>query len=84
MENQFVSEQNRFAIISGLILLVGCLGGLTVGMGAINNVFTLMLVVFPTMTTLSLLLAVAPMVWIARVALATVFVDAVSLVYFLL
>jgi hypothetical protein len=53
-------------------------------MGAINNVFTLMLVVFPTMTTLSLLLAVAPMVWIARVALATVFVDAVLLVYFLL
>jgi hypothetical protein len=30
-------EFNRFGFISAIILIVGCLGGLTVGMGAIEN-----------------------------------------------
>ncbi|MFM7565661.1 MAG: hypothetical protein ACKO4K_02825 [Flavobacteriales bacterium] len=84
MKHQALSEHNRFALISGLILVVGCLGGLTVGMGAIRHVFTLMLVVFPTMITLSLLLAVAPMGWILRAAFVTITIDILLLGYFLL
>jgi hypothetical protein len=51
------------------------LGGIAVGMGAINNVFSLALVVFPTMATLSLLLAVAPMKWIFYVGILSVLID---------
>lgn len=47
-----VSEENRFGVICIALLLVGCLGGITVGLGAINNVLALTVVVIPTMTTL--------------------------------
>lgn len=84
MKQQIISEQNRFALISGLILVVGCLGGLTVGMGAINHIFSLILVVFPTMITLSLLLAVAPMGWIIRAAIIAISLDILLMGYYLL
>lgn len=54
-------EHNRFAIISIVLLLVGCIGGLTVGFGAIDLTWQLIAIVIPTMITLSLLLAVAPL-----------------------
>lgn len=61
-------ELNRYAIISAVFLVVGCLGGLTVGYGAINHTWQLIVVVIPTMTTLSLLLAVSPLKWILNMA----------------
>ena len=61
-------ELNRYAIISAVLLVVGCLGGLTVGYGAINHTWQLIVVVIPTMTTLSLLLAVSPLKWILNMA----------------
>lgn len=61
-------ELNRYAIISAVLLVVGCLGGLTVGYGAINHTWPLIVVVIPTMTTLSLLLAVSPLKWILNMA----------------
>lgn len=61
-------EHNRFAIISVVLLFVGCLGGLTVGYGAINHTWQLILIVIPTMTTLSLLLAVSNLKYILTAA----------------
>lgn len=61
-------EYNRFAIISVILLFVGCLGGLTVGYGAINHTWQLILIVIPTMTTLSLLLAVSNLKYILTMA----------------
>ena len=65
MENQInpqsrmeALEFNRFGIISIVLLIVGCLGGLTVGFGAVKEVWSLTLIVIPTMVTLSLLIAV--------------------------
>lgn len=73
------AEFNRYSIISGVLLIVGCLGGLTVGMGAIDHTFQLILVVIPTMTTLSLLLALAPMKQVLGAAVITVVLDLIIL-----
>jgi hypothetical protein len=84
LEKHFESEQNRYGIISGFILIVGCLGGITVGLGAIKDTWALILVVVPTMTTLSLLLAVAPMQWIFKSAAATAAIDLLIILYYTL
>lgn len=78
------SEFNRFGLISMIILIIGCMGGAAVGAGAIENTFTLILVIVPTMITLSLLLAVAPMKWIMTSATVSVIIDILLLTYFLL
>jgi hypothetical protein len=78
------SEFNRFGLISMILLVIGCVGGIAVGLGAINYVSTLIMVVVPTMTTLSLLLAVAPMRWIINSAIASLIIDIILIVYFLI
>ena len=75
-------DANRHGLISVIILIIGCLGGITVGYRAIESVISLSLVVLPTMTTLSLLLAVAPMKWIIRMAAVSVVIDLLVLAYY--
>ena len=84
MFDKFVKEMefNRFGWIAIILLVVGCLGGLTVGMGAIENTFSLILILIPTMLTLSFLLSVAPMKWIAVASIVTVSVDLVLFSYY--
>ncbi len=77
------SEFNRFGLISIILLVVGCVGGVAVGLGAIKYTGTLILCVVPTMTTLSLLLAVAPMKWIWRSAMLSLAIDLILIIYFL-
>tara|TARA_R110002072_G_scaffold4095_1_gene28943 strand:+ start:1354 stop:1638 length:285 start_codon:yes stop_codon:yes gene_type:complete len=77
------SEFNRFGLISVILLVVGCLGGITVGLGAVNNIFALSVVVITTMATLSLLLAVAPMKYIFRATILALSVDFILLVYYI-
>jgi hypothetical protein len=77
-------EFNRFGWISMIILVVGCLGGLTVGLGAIENTAALVVVIIPTMITLSLLLAVSPMKWVMTSAAATISIDILLLSYYIL
>jgi len=83
LEKHIESEYNRFGLIAVLILLIGCLGGITVGMGAIKDTWALILVVLPTMLTLSLLLAVAPMKWIYKAASIAIAIDLLLLAYYL-
>ena len=83
LEKHIESEYNRFGLIAVLILLIGCLGGITVGMGAIRDTGALILVVLPTMLTLSLLLAVAPMKWIYKAASISILIDVLLLAYYL-
>jgi hypothetical protein len=83
LENHFESEYNRFGLIPILILLVVCLGGITVGMGAIQDTWALILVVLPTMLTLSLLLAVSPMKWIYKATSITIVIDLLLIAYYL-
>lgn len=76
------SEFNRFGLICVILTIVGCLGGVAVGLGAINHTLTLTMVVVPTMLTLSLLIAVAPMKWIMGVASVAVVIDVCMIAFF--
>jgi hypothetical protein len=78
------SEFNRFGLICVILTVVGCLGGIAVGLGAINNVVSLSAVIIPTMATLSLLLSVSPMRWILTAALAAVSLDLILILYYIL
>lgn len=76
-------EFNRFGWIAIILLVVGCLGGLTVGMGALGSTFALIVILNPTMLTLSFLLSVAPMKWIALATIVTVSIDLLFFGYYL-
>ncbi|MBP5995009.1 MAG: hypothetical protein KA736_04845 [Crocinitomicaceae bacterium] len=76
-------EFNRFGWIAIVLLVVGCLGGLTVGMGALGSTFALIVILIPTMLTLSFLLSVAPMKWIALATIVTVSIDLLFFGYYL-
>ncbi len=82
--NENAIEFNRFGAISIILLIVGCLGGLTVGAGAVNEVWSLTLIVIPTMITLSLLIAVAPMKYIITSGIIAVSIDVLMLIYLFL
>jgi hypothetical protein len=77
------AEFNRFGIICVVLTIVGCLGGIVVGLGAINDTFALVSVVLPTMVTLSLLIAVAPMNYLLYSATLSILIDLILLVYYL-
>ena len=76
-------EFNRFGWTAIILLVVGCLGGLTVGMGALQSTFALIVILIPTMLTLSFLLSVAPMKWIATSTIVTVGIDLLFFGYYL-
>lgn len=75
------AEFNRFGLIFVILTIVGCMGGIAVGQGAVGSTFLLSLIVVPTMATLSLLLAVSPMKWILTAALISVIVDILIILY---
>jgi hypothetical protein len=77
-------EFNRFGWIAVILIVVGCLGGLTVGMGAIESTAALVAVVIPTMVTLSLLLAVSPMKYVMIAALSSISIDIILFTYYVI
>mgnify|MGYP007032575738 CR=1 FL=1 len=74
-------ELNRFGTISIVILLIGCLGGITVSQGAGQSWIQLSILVVPMMVTLVLLLAVMPMRWILNATAVTLVIDVLVLLY---
>jgi hypothetical protein len=77
-------EFNRFGWIAVILLVVGCLGGLTVGMGAIESTAALVAVVIPTMITLSLLLAVSPMKYVMIATASAISIDIILFTYYVI
>jgi hypothetical protein len=69
------ADENRFGVISIALLIVGCLGGVAMNLGAVSQTWSMITVIIPTMLTLSLLLAVAPMKWILNALALSVVVD---------
>jgi hypothetical protein len=55
---------------------------MTVGLGALGSTPSLIIIVIPTMLTLSLLLAVAPMRWIVASALTAIAIDLAFMTYY--
>ena len=72
-------DMNRYGIISMLLLIVGCLGGIAVGLGGMESVIQLIFLVIPTMTALALILAIAPMKYIVYSSIIAVTIDIVIL-----
>lgn len=75
MKIEKMAEENRFGMIVFILLIIGCLGGVSMNFGAVAHTWSLVAVVIPTMLTLSLLLAVAPMKWILNAFIVTILVD---------
>lgn len=78
------TEFHRYGLISAVVLIVGCMGGLAVGLGAVEHVLTLTLVVLPTMATLSFILAVSPMKYILTIGTIATVIDTALIIYYLL
>ena len=72
-------DMNRYGIISMLLLIVGCLGGMAVGLGGMQSVIQLIFLVIPTMTALAMILAVAPMKYIVYSSMVAVALDLIIL-----
>jgi hypothetical protein len=72
---------NRYGIISILLLFVGCGGGIAVGLGALDSVIQLILLVVPTMIALSMILAVAPMKAIIYTSVIAFSIDILVILY---
>lgn len=76
-----LANEYRFGVIAITLLIIGCLGGVTMNYGAALHTWSLVIVVIPTMTTLSLLLAVSPMRWILNAFIVTVITDLLVILF---
>ncbi len=68
-------EFNRFGIISVLVVIIGCSGGIAASFGAGDSILKLAMIAFPSIISLALILAVAPMRAICYVALLAIVCD---------
>ena len=75
-------EFYRFGIISITLIIVSCLSGVIVGIGAMNNLFHLSLLVTTTMATLVSILAVFPVRWILNIGSIALITDLSLIVYY--
>ncbi len=74
-------ETNRFGTVSIVILITGCLGGITVSQGAYESWIQLSLLIVPLMVTVVMLLAVLPLRWILNAMVVTIAVDLAVLLF---
>lgn len=72
---------NRYGIISLALLLVGCFGGVAVGLGAIDSYAMLIPIVILTMASLTTILAVSPMKYILNLSALAILLDAAIILY---
>ena len=74
-------EFNRFGIIPILLVIIACTGGFATAFGAHSDTLRLAIVVFPTMISLALMLAVAPMKAILYVSSIAIILDLLILIF---
>ena len=75
------AEFNRFSVISVILIVVGCLGGMSVGSGGLSSTWQLIVAVIPTMVTLSFVLAISPMRLLLTTALITTIIHLILITY---
>lgn len=76
------TEFHRFGLISAVLLITGCLGGIAVGLGGVESTLALILIVIPMMVTLSFLLAVMPMKYILGAGIVSTSIDVLFIAYY--
>lgn len=74
-------EFNRFGIISMLVVILGCTGGIAAAFGAQDNALKIALIAFPTIISLALVLAVAPMRAIMYLSTVAIILDLIILIF---
>ncbi len=74
-------EFSRFGIISILVVVLGCVGGLAASFGAGDSIAKLAMIAFPTIITLALILAVAPMKLITYMSILAIVLDALVFLF---
>jgi hypothetical protein len=74
------AEFNRFGIISILVVVLGCVGGMAASFGAGDSIVKLAMIAFPTIITLALILAVAPMKLITYMSILAIVLDGLVLI----
>lgn len=74
-------ETNRFGTVSIVILITGCIGGITVSQGAHDSWIQLTLLIIPLMYTVTILLAGLSMRWILNAMVVTVLIDIAVLLF---
>ncbi len=74
-------EFSRYGIISMLVLITGCLGGIAAAFGTHGSALELALIAFPTIISLALILAVAPMRAIVYLCSIAVILDLIVLIF---
>jgi hypothetical protein len=75
------AEFNRFGIISMLVVILGCIGGMAASFGAGDSIIKLAMIAFPTIITLALILAVAPMKVITYMSILAITLDALVFIF---
>ena len=75
-------EFNRYGLMCAILAIVGCLGGIAVGMGGILHTWSLILIVIPMMATLSFMLAVAPMKLVLWTGIIASIIDVIFIAYY--
>lgn len=78
------TEFHRFGLYAVILLVVGCTGGLAVGVGGVNSTLALIALVIPTMATLSLLLALAPMKALLTTSVIATIINLLFIAYYLI
>ena len=73
-------EFDRFGIISVGFLIIGIIGGMTVGIFVQDAIWQIGVIAAFTMLSLSMMLAVQPMKWIMRTMALAVVVDLLFIV----
>lgn len=74
-------EFNRFGIISMLVLILGCVGGIAASFGAGGDALKLAIIAYPTIISLSLILAGAKMRVITFLSLIAIILDLIILAF---
>ena len=74
-------EFSRYGIISILVLIVGCCGGIAASFGANADILQLALVAFPSIISLALILAVAPMRVIVYASVIAIILDIIVIAF---
>ena len=74
-------EFSRFGIISMLVVVLGCVGGMAASFGAKDDVVKLGMMAFPTIISLALILAVAKMRIIVYVSIIAIILDLIVLIF---
>jgi hypothetical protein len=72
---EYNAEFDRFSVISVGFLLIGIIGGITVGVFARDHIWQIGVIAGVTMFSLSMMLAVAPMKYIVRSTILAIAVD---------